>query len=102
MRDKDALDALHQGDYERASALLANLVRDNGYGSNILNHACTIALHSADKKAALAEAAFDIGKHYEPTDPGLALDFFQRSIFSDLTRIVFGMFVSIRHVGHGS
>ena len=84
MKDKDALDALRQGDYETASHLLADVVRDNGYSSDVLNHAYTIALDSADKKDDLAEAAFEIGKHYQDAKPSLALDYFQRSIFSGL------------------
>ena len=84
MKDKDALDALRQGDYETASDLLADVVRDNGYSSDVLNHAYTIALHSADRRDDLAEAAFEIGKHYQDAKPGLALDYFQRSIFFGL------------------
>ena len=84
MKQEHALKALRQGDYETAAHLLEAVVQDNQYSSDVLNNAYTIALHSAGKTEELAEAAFRIGQLYERTNPGLALDYYQRAIFSGL------------------
>ncbi len=84
MKQEDALLALRQGNFETAAHLLETVVRDNRYSSDVLNHAYTIALHSSGQTGELADAAFRIGQLYESTNPGLALDYYQRAIYSGL------------------
>lgn len=48
------LGALRQGNSETAAHLLETIVRDNGYPSDTLSNAYTIALHSAGKTGELA------------------------------------------------
>lgn len=82
--EQDALQALRDGDYPAAASLLEDVVAKNRYSSSVLNHAYTIALHAAGKTSELTEAAFTIGSHYEATNAGLALDYYQRAIFFGL------------------
>ena len=84
MKQEDALRTFRQGDHETAAQLLETVVRDNRYSSDVLNNAYTIALYSTGQTEELADAAFRIGQVYEQTNPGLALDDYQRTIYSGL------------------
>lgn len=81
MTAQDALDALRNGDYKTASTLLEALVKQNGYASDTLNHAYTVALHQAGDQDAVFEASADIARRLVRKNPSLALDYFQRAAF---------------------
>jgi hypothetical protein len=74
-----AFEALKEGDFKAASALLEKAAEETGYDSDLINHAYTLALYRAGEKDRLAEAAFHIGELLVDTDPGSAMDYFQRA-----------------------
>ena len=88
MSQQEALDALRAGDFEKAANLLVALVEDNQYSSDVLNHACTIALHQINSPR-LRDVAFKIGESLTARNSGLAADYFQRAILTgvDLDKV---------------
>jgi hypothetical protein len=55
--EQDALDALRAGDFDRAAALLKEIVKENRYASPVLNNAYTLAPHKAGRQLELATAS---------------------------------------------
>jgi len=74
-----AFEALKEGDFKAASALLEKAAEETGYDSDLINHAYTLALYRSGEKARLAQVAFRIGDSLVDTDPGSAMDYFQRA-----------------------
>jgi len=79
-----AFEALAEGDFKTASLLLEQAARETGYGSDLINNACTLALYRAGEKARLADAAFLVGESLADSDPGSAMDYFQRAFLGGL------------------
>ena len=82
MSYEKAFEALKEGDFKAASTLLEKAAEETGYTSDIINHAYTLALYRAGQKDRLAEAAFRIGESLVDTDPGSAMDYFQRAFLA--------------------
>jgi hypothetical protein len=72
---------------------LENAVRETGYSSETFNHAYTLALYQAGDRNRLANAAFSIGDFLFETNPGLAMDYFQRALLGGLDA------ACVRHIG---
>ena len=79
MSYEKAFEALKEGDFKAASALLEKAAEETGFESDLINHAYTLALYRAGEKDQLAQAAFRIGESLVDTDPGSAMDYFQRA-----------------------
>jgi hypothetical protein len=73
-----AFEALKEGDFKAASVLLEKAAEETGYDSDLINHAYTLALYRSGEKARLAQVAFRVGESLVDTDPGSAMDYFQR------------------------
>ncbi len=88
MSQQEALEALRAGNFEKAAGLLGSLVEKNRFGSDVLNHAYTVALHQINSPA-LRDVSFKIGDTLSARNPGLAADYFQRSILTgvDLEKV---------------
>jgi len=101
-----AFEALKAGDFKAASALLEKAAEETGYDSDLINHAYTLALYRAGEKDRLAQAAFRIGESLVDTDPGSAMDYFQRAFMGapdglDATKMrriaeIFGMWTVLK------
>jgi glycosyltransferase involved in cell wall biosynthesis len=74
-----AFEALKEGDFKAASTLLEKAAAETSYESDLINHAYTLALYRAGEKDRLAEASLRIGESLVDTDPGSAMDYFQRA-----------------------
>jgi hypothetical protein len=81
---EEAFEALKNGDFHTAVPLLEKAARENGYNSDIINHAYTLALHHAGEKPRLADVAFRVANSLLENDPGSAMDYFQRAMFAGL------------------
>jgi hypothetical protein len=79
-----AFEALKEGDFKAASVLLEKAAEETGYDSDLINHAYTLALYRAGDKSRLAEVAFRVGKSLVDSDPGSAMDYFQRAFLGGL------------------
>ncbi len=82
MSYEKAFEALKAGDFKAASTLLEKAAEESGYASDPINHAYTLALYRAGEKDRLAQAAFRIGESLVDTDPGSAMDYFQRAFLA--------------------
>jgi hypothetical protein len=81
---EDAFDALRNNDFSTAATLLEKASLKNGYTSDLINHAYTLALYRLGEKAKLAEVAFEIGSSLYGRDRATAMDYFQRAICAGL------------------
>lgn len=81
---EQAFEALRNGDFKTAAALLERAARETGYTSDIINHAYTLALYRAGEKERLADVSFRIAHSLLQDDPGSAMDYFQRALFAGL------------------
>jgi glycosyltransferase involved in cell wall biosynthesis len=81
---EEAFEALKDGDYPTAVALLEKAARETSYSSDIINHAYTLALHNAGDKPRLAEVSFRVANTLLEQDPASAMDYFQRALFAGL------------------
>jgi len=79
-----AFEALKEGDFKAASTLLEKAAEETAYTSDIINHSYTLALYRAGERDRLAQAAFRIGESLVDTDPGSAMDYFQRAFLGGL------------------
>jgi hypothetical protein len=81
-----AFAALHDGEYSVAAELLDQAAHETGFASDPINHAYTLALWRAGLRERLAQAALRIGESLHNTDPGSAMDYFQRAFLGGLDR----------------
>jgi hypothetical protein len=81
---EDAFEALKNGDFPIAVALLETAARETGYTSDIINNAYTIALHRTGDKARLADVAFRVASLLLEHDLASAMDYFQRALLAGL------------------
>ena len=79
MSYEKAFEALKEGDFKAASALLEKAAEETGYQSDLINNAFTLALYRGGEKDKFVQAAFRIGESLVDTDPGSAMDYFQRA-----------------------
>ncbi len=84
-QERDALQALRAGDFKTAASLLKVIVETNNYSSPPINTAYTLALYKIGEQSELVEVCYRIGNLLVGSDPGLAMDFFQRSILAGLS-----------------
>jgi hypothetical protein len=77
-----AFEALKEGDFKAASILLEKAAEETGYASDLINHAYTLALFRSGEKARLSQVAFRVGESLVDTDPGSAMDYFQRAFLA--------------------
>ena len=87
MSYEKAFEALKERDFRAASALLEKAAEETGYDSDLINHAYTLALYRAGQKDRLEQAAFRIGESLVDTDPGSAMDYFQRAFLGSAERL---------------
>jgi hypothetical protein len=80
----EAFEALKNGDFKTAVPLLERAGRETSFGSDIINHAYTLALYHANETSQLADVAFQVGSRMTDNDPGSAMDYFQRALFAGL------------------
>lgn len=81
---EEAFAALSSGDYRRAAPLLEKAAAETGYRSDMINHACTLALHRANEFSRVADTAFRVGMATVADDPASAMDYFQRAVQAGL------------------
>jgi glycosyltransferase involved in cell wall biosynthesis len=84
MSYEDGFEALKNGDFRTAVALLERAAHETGYTSDIINHAYTLSLYRCGDKDRLANVAFEVGSSLRVTDPASAMDYFQRAISAGL------------------
>jgi len=80
----EAFEALKNGEYRRAAELLERAAAEAGYASDMINHAYTLALYRIGEKSQLADFAFRVGSSLVGSDPGSAMDYFQRAVLAGL------------------
>ena len=84
MSYENAFEALKNGDFPTAAPLLERAARETGYTSDIINHACTVALYRIGDNLRLADVAFRVATTLVEHDPASAMDYFQRALFAGL------------------
>jgi glycosyltransferase involved in cell wall biosynthesis len=84
MSYQEAFESLQKGDFQTAAPLLEKVAIETGFTSEVVNHAYTLALYRIGDKERLAEIAFRIGSSLLETNPGVAMDYFQRALFAGL------------------
>jgi hypothetical protein len=84
MQYDEGFAALNSGDFKTAVNQLEQAALDTNYVSDIINHAYTLALYRAGETQRLAEVAFRVGNLLVESDPGSAMDYFQRALIAGL------------------
>ena len=84
MSYEDGFEALNNGDFPTAAALLEKAANETGYTSDIINHAYTLALYRLSDNNRLADIAFKVARSLCKRDPASAMDYFQRAMVAGL------------------